>query len=48
MMTCGECGVPDERESVVEDEGWVGSGVTGVHLVRPIVFRQLHLHELNN
>ena len=39
--------MPDERESVVEDVGWVGSCVTRVNKVGPIILRQLHLHELH-
>ena len=46
MLTCGEGGVPDEREGVVEDVCWVGPRVAGIHHIGPIALSQLHLHKL--
>ena len=44
-VTCGQCWVPDEREGVVEDEGWVPSGLTDVHQIGSVFIGHLQLHE---
>ena len=43
---CGEGGVPDERERVVEDVGRVGPRVAGINHIGTIGLSQLHLHKL--
>ena len=46
MLTCGEGGVPDEREGVVEDVCWVAPRVAGINHIGPVGLSQLHLHKL--
>ena len=47
-MTCGEGGVPDQGESVVEDVGGVQPRLAGVNYSGPIGLCKLHVHKLGD
>ena len=44
----GESGVPDQRESVPEYEGWILPGLAWIHNIGSIGLSDCDLHELGN
>ena len=47
-ITCGEGGMPDQGESIIEDVGWVQSRLTGVSDSGPIGLSHLYVHKLGD
>ena len=47
-ITCGEGGMPDQGESIVEDVGGVQPRLTGVSECGPIGLCQLYVHKLGD
>ena len=47
-ITCGEGGMPDQGESIVEDVGGVQPSLTGVSDSGPIGLCQLYVHKLGD